>query len=553
MKYTDAQIQKLLDGIYDGSITEYDLPDDLYGAIADYLKKGVYEGFGKTLYQATGKDLELLAQLRDNVYMFSAAKTFQQVKDISGLLIDEAGNLRTSKEFNALGAAAYDTWNNVWGKTEYNTAVGQANQANKWLEVEKNKSFLPNLRYSAVMDPNTSDICRPLDGMVAPVDDPVWNTIAPLNHFNCRCVLEQVDEDTKPTEGNGDRVKGVENEMQDLFKMNCGKDGYIFKEDHPYFQVEKKDKAYAERNFDLPIPSAAAEAGKDIPGEVAQFTPARTIAEAEAYAINELSMEYAHYKGLDLAVANDMNAGLFKTKKLFPELPSKGTGSAQAVNKAIKADVKAAYLESDHYKAYLKSFGPERAAKYAEKIASSSVRKISSGTLAFSQERGVITVAGRSVDLSKYKGAFFNEARGKSAAKINEAVVRNIKSGWWVPAAPNAGQIVAHELGHEIDVMLRLNKNADFRAIFNREHAKGLDHVTSRLSRYGATAGKTPSHRDLEMIAESWAEYTTAKAPRELATEIGELILKEYYEKYKQSTGTTFTKWRLEALKIIKE
>jgi len=254
MKYTDAQIQKLLDGIFSGKITEYDLPDDLYFAIADYLKRGVYTGFGQTLYEATGKDLELIAELRDNIYQFSAAKTFQQVKEISGFLVDDKGELRSLKEFQELGRATYDTWNNVWGKTEYNTAVGQAQQANKWLEIEKNKEFLPNLRYSAVVDPNTSEICLPLDGIVAPVDDPIWNTISPLNHFNCRCVLEQVDEDTKPTEGNDDKVKDVEAEMQDMFKMNPGKDGYIFKDDHPYFEVAPRDRDFAADNFGLPIP-----------------------------------------------------------------------------------------------------------------------------------------------------------------------------------------------------------------------------------------------------------------------------------------------------------
>jgi SPP1 gp7 family putative phage head morphogenesis protein len=320
MKYTDAQIQKLLDGIFSGKITEYALPDSLYFAIADYLKKGVYEGFGKTLYEASGKDLELLAELRENIYMFSAAKTFQQVKEISGLLIDENGNLRSQKEFNALGAKSYDTWNNAWGKTEYNTAIGQAQQASKWTEVEKNKSFLPNLRYSAVVDPNTSDICLPLDGMVAPVDDPVWNTVAPLNHFNCRCVLEQVEEDTKPTEGNEERVKGVHEEMQDVFKMNSGKDGYIFKDDHPYFEVAPKDKAYAARNFDLPIPDAAKEAGQPIPG-----------ANVPDYDKNPLLKE-----NVDKLIAGNGN---FDTVQLF-EKPGTGefTADRLALHKQIIGD-----------------------------------------------------------------------------------------------------------------------------------------------------------------------------------------------------------------------
>jgi hypothetical protein len=170
MTFTNKQIEKYIEGIYNGSITEYNLPVDLYEAIGNYFQKGLYKGFGMNLTEAVGKDLELLTQLRENTWMFSSAKTFQQTKDIAALLIDENGNRRTNKEFNDLGRAAYDNWNDNWGATEYITTVGQAQSASKWNEIEKNKKDLPMLRYSAVIDKNTSEICAPLDGIVAPVN-----------------------------------------------------------------------------------------------------------------------------------------------------------------------------------------------------------------------------------------------------------------------------------------------------------------------------------------------------------------------------------------------
>ena len=39
-----------------------------------------------------------------------------------------------------------------------------------------------------------------------------------------------------------------------IFKMNPGKDKVIFNKEHPYFDVAPKDKDFAKRNFDLPIP-----------------------------------------------------------------------------------------------------------------------------------------------------------------------------------------------------------------------------------------------------------------------------------------------------------
>lgn len=247
MQYTDKQISKLLDGIFDGSITEFDLPIDYYEAVVSYLKKGLYKGFGMDLADATGKDLELLTALRENVYMFGAAKTYQEVKEISSLLVDDNGNIRTSSEFNKLGRETYDLWNNDWGKTEYNTAIGQGTMAVKWNEIEKNKAILPLLQYSAIGD--ACDICAPLDGMVAAVDDPVWDSVMPLNHFNCLCTVLQLDEG-EPTDGNEELVAGVEEKMQPIFVNNSGKTGEVFPKDHPYFDAPKE---LGKENFGLPI------------------------------------------------------------------------------------------------------------------------------------------------------------------------------------------------------------------------------------------------------------------------------------------------------------
>jgi SPP1 gp7 family putative phage head morphogenesis protein len=251
LSYTDANIKAMIKGIEDGRITELKLPLDYYEALVKYLSKAVFEGFGANLKTVSSLDLDLLEELVTNVYTFGAAKTFQQTSEISSLLVDDEGKVRSSQEFNELARKTYDNWNDNWGRTEYTTAVGQANSASKWAEIERQKDILPSLRYDAVLDPNTSDICAPLDGIVAPVDDPIWDKIMPLNHFNCRCVVLQTDEDT--TNGNSKIVNGVTDEMQDLFINNSGKTGTIFNKDHPYFDVAKEYKEFALENFGLPI------------------------------------------------------------------------------------------------------------------------------------------------------------------------------------------------------------------------------------------------------------------------------------------------------------
>jgi hypothetical protein len=251
-KYSDDRIKDLLDGIYSGEITQFNIPEDLYYSIADYLKSGVYSGFGGDLTRFGGKDLELLQELRENTYMFSAAKSFQEVKEIGSLMFNENGELRNQREFTQLGEQTFEKWNDAYGRTEYNTAVHNAMMANKWNEIEKNKDLLPFLVYSTIGD--ACDICAPLDGFTAKVDDPAWSSIYPTNHFNCLCIVTQ-EEEAIETENKEDVLKPVEAEMQPMFKMNSGQDKVIFSDEHPYFQVDKKDIPFAKENFGLPIPS----------------------------------------------------------------------------------------------------------------------------------------------------------------------------------------------------------------------------------------------------------------------------------------------------------
>lgn len=254
MRYSSKQIKDFLDGIFEGDITSRELPEDLYMAISGYLKAGLYEGFGGNLTKFAGKDLELLQELRENIYMFSAAKTFQEVKQISSFLVDESGNRRSFSDFNKLGEKEYDKWNKTYAQSEYNTAIAQATMASKWNGIQANKDLLPYLTYSTIGD--ACDICAPLDGMTAKVDDPIWSSVYPANHFNCMCIVTQEEDTVTPTPDDEKEaiVGAVTGEMDDMFLMNAGQDKYVFSPEHPYFQVEKKDMAFAKENYNLPIP-----------------------------------------------------------------------------------------------------------------------------------------------------------------------------------------------------------------------------------------------------------------------------------------------------------
>lgn len=244
MNYTEAQIESYLDGIYSGTITEENLPKSLYKAIGEYFDNAVIKGFGV----ATGTvDEELLTALRENVWLFSAAKTYQQTKDISSLLIDDNGKVRSKSEFNRVAMQRYNNWNKVYGETEYITCIGQAQTANKWTEIERNADILPILQYHCNKTRDSADICIAMDGTTAPKDAAIWKTHSPLNHFRCQCYLTQ-------HEKGEEKLYTPKNlpELNATFANNPGMTGTVFNKEHPYFT--EAPKALAKRNFDLEIP-----------------------------------------------------------------------------------------------------------------------------------------------------------------------------------------------------------------------------------------------------------------------------------------------------------
>ena len=249
MNYSKEQIRALIKAIYNQVVNAWNLPPGLYNAIADHLKSGVYKGFGGNLksFEYNSPDLEMLKQLRENIYFFSGAKTFNYVISTEELMF-EGNELIPYNEFKKKATDLFELHNEHWLEAEYRTAIGQAQSARDELRITKEKNIFPLVEYVAVIDENTSQVCRQLDGLILPVNDPIWKTHSPLNHYQCRCLKRQIRE--------GEISKKPKNLINPspLFQNNPGDTGEVFNKHHPYFDVPGKYKAYAKRNFDLPVP-----------------------------------------------------------------------------------------------------------------------------------------------------------------------------------------------------------------------------------------------------------------------------------------------------------
>ncbi len=295
--FKDEEVTRVLQGIYDGSISVNNLDEGVYKRVAEKLTKGVYEGFGKTLGSTEfgSPDQKMLASLRENVYVFSAAKSYQQTKEISSLISNEKG-LVPFREFEKEASKVFDKYNKHYLSAEYNSAVAQSRSASMWMDFVKQKGVYNQLQYHTVGDARVRFEHKVLDGIIRPLNDKFWDLYMPPNGWNCRCtVLQTVDEVNTDL---STKTPPTTKEVPPIFRFNAGKEKIIFSPAHPYFDVAKADKKLALRNFDLPLPKLK----KVLPTENG-FVPAKTVEEAEQRILNA-GVKQVSLKGLKPDMAN---------------------------------------------------------------------------------------------------------------------------------------------------------------------------------------------------------------------------------------------------------
>lgn len=256
--FTPADANGVINGVWNGEITKYKLPVSVYAKTAKNLTDAVDKGFKKAVAETQwgAPDVEMLQNLTDNIYMFSGAKTYQQVRAMSDLLKQTEYKTNFYK-FKEAAGKVFSDYNSDYLKAEYNTAKAGSRMGGEWTRIQKDKDVLPYLQYQTVGDMRVRPEHVALDGIIRKVDDKFWTELYPPNGWNCRCSVISLSEgeETNLT-GRSDIYDNVPPE----FRMNTGIDGYVFKEKgadkHPYFKVPKVDKAFAKTNFGLPVPEA---------------------------------------------------------------------------------------------------------------------------------------------------------------------------------------------------------------------------------------------------------------------------------------------------------
>lgn len=224
--------------IHAGKLKPHQIDKAMVRKIAEQLMKAVLKGYGKSFEDKEA--VNFLNQLKENVYVFSGFKNYQQLRETTLLLKTDEGTLKSFNDFLNDVKQVNETYNEVYLSAEYGNAVASAQMAQAWQDYESNG--IEALTYRTVGDERVREEHAILEGTTLAIDDPFWSTYYPPNDWGCRCDVEPAVLD-KP-------VKPANNELPELpemFQNNTGKSGVIFPDTHPYYKASK-EAAKAIRN-----------------------------------------------------------------------------------------------------------------------------------------------------------------------------------------------------------------------------------------------------------------------------------------------------------------
>ncbi|MEZ2337679.1 hypothetical protein AB6735_18680 [Mucilaginibacter sp. RCC_168] len=229
------EYQKYIDGLIDKIFKAQAAPEadpNLIRAYGTKLEQGVLKGYGKKLADVDWDtpDYHTITALQSNIWHFSAAKTYTQLKDMSAALVDGQGNIRSKNDFK-IEAGKIAGQHLTWLGTEYDTAIASGQMAGKWVSIQAQKETFPLLEFDAVIDDHSSNICPPLNKIILPVDHPFWKKYYPPNHFNCRSTVRQL----RSGEVTPDKDIVYPEKIGAMFENNVGISGQVFPPDHPYY------------------------------------------------------------------------------------------------------------------------------------------------------------------------------------------------------------------------------------------------------------------------------------------------------------------------------
>lgn len=338
-------------------------------------------------------------------------------------------------------------------------------------------------------------------GVVLRYDDLWWQTHFPPNGWGCRCRITAVPE----SEYKGLPAPVIETYLYKGVYVPKGIDyGWDYA---PGASVAGQMKPFIDDKVKkLPPPLAKALVEDVVTLKSKVFVPQANSKAAAQWAVDNDLVNVANYGKVDVSVANDMNQSLFEHINEFPELRKnqKFVGTCQnQFNYWYEKSINT-YAQRLIDKGYDAESAKLLAARYVKKP------KVSGSTWMHSWSQP---------DAS---GIAVNEKWGKDLAAFNRSLIANVESTYHPLFCDTVKSCVDHELGHQLEDLLGLARNADMIALYKEALKLG---ISEQLSGY---AGKNIK----EFIAEAWAESKNNPSPRRFAEAVARIIRNEYKQRF---------------------
>ncbi len=246
------------------------------------------------------------------------------------------------------------------------------------------------------------------------------------------------------------------------------------------------------------------------------FVPAKTISQAEEYAKNKLGVQICSYKGIELDIANELNAVVQQGIILCPKIKENLNfiGSLNELNNLYEKDLIDFYFQQFH--SSVPQLGNDRCLNMAKAFAERLKIKFDNKVYAISYKK--INMADERVKIyNKYAGVSINEVWGKDKNIILANVKKDVEDRWHPQGCDTIKSIFDHEIGHQLDYALNLRNN------------KHMINLYNSISKFNKSVGLSmySNYSIKEFIAEGWTEYINNPYPRDIAMKIGKIIKKE--------------------------
>lgn len=190
-------IGRVMKQVYKRKVKTGNIDGELFRKTYEELNKKAAEGWGEDDYNDP-EQAEEPQRIRDNLFKFSGAKTYQEIKEMNDALYDDKGKKLSYEDFREKVMAIHKDYNENYLRTEFETAETSGRRASEWQEFKENADIMPNLKYVTAGDERVRESHRILDGVVKPINDPFWLQNYPPNGYRCRCYVEQTDEPETP-------------------------------------------------------------------------------------------------------------------------------------------------------------------------------------------------------------------------------------------------------------------------------------------------------------------------------------------------------------------